>query len=292
MSQGPATSRRRLGAELKRYRDEAGMTLEQAAEALECSTSKISRLENGKGLPKQRDVRDLVRLYGKRAESRLEHLLRLVRDGSRAGWWQDYTKLIAPDPFVLDSPDRYVALESDASRIKSLELAVFHGLLQSPAYARAVVQSALPFHDPVEIEQLVEFRVRRQRALRRLESPLQLHHIVDEAVVRRTVASNGEIARQQFLHLLQCVDEFGVVLQVLPFSSGFSRALGGPFAVIEFEDSQDQDVVFVEAQSGGSFLDGDFGVETFKRVFSDTASAALGPEETRALIEEELHRMG
>lgn len=284
MSQGPTTSRRRLGAELRRLRDEAGMTLEQAAEALECSVSKISRLETGKGLPKQRDVRDLTRLYGKDAEAGLERLLRMARDGSRAGWWQEYTPLLTAEPFVFDGADRYAALESEASSIRVFDMSAFHGLLQAPCYARLILEAVLPHHSGSELDSLIDFRMKRQEVLEREDSPLRLHQIIDESVVHRLVEMGPEVAATQLEHVLGTMESDTVTIQVLPFSVGFVRALQGPFALLEFDDSVDQDVVFVETHAGASYLEGDFGVETFKGVFERTQSKALGRTGTEKIL--------
>jgi transcriptional regulator with XRE-family HTH domain len=287
MSQGQATARRRLGAELKRYRDEAGLTLEQAAEALECSTSKISRLENGKGLPKQRDIRDLARLYGKEAEASLEALFRLARQGARAGWWQKYTPLITAEPFVLDGADRYAALESDAASIKSFDISVFHGLLQSPAYARLIFEGLVQSFDRTEIDSLVEFRKRRQdEALARSEGPLHLREIVDQSVIARLVGGHPAVAHEQLTFVLDAIERYGVEFQILPFDAGLVRAIKSSFAVIEFEESVDQGVVFVESHAGASYLEGDFGVDIYKDVFEATSAKALSVERSRdALVE-------
>lgn len=291
-SQGPAIPRRRLGAELRRLREDADLTLEDAALALECSASKISRLETGKGLPKQRDVRDLARLYGKPAEQELERLLRWAREGARAGWWQEYTKVLGGEPFMLDGVDRIIALESDASKIQAFVQPCVVGLLQTADYARAVLTSALPLHGPDEIDLLVELRMRRQDVLRRTEHSLELHVVLDEAALRRIVGS-AAVMKGQLDHLLMVNRWPNVALQVLPFSAGFTRASGGSFMVIEFADSVDQDVIYVESQAGAAYLEGDFGVETYARTFEDVTARAMGPLETeswlmelRALIEQ------
>jgi transcriptional regulator with XRE-family HTH domain len=288
MSQGPATSRRRLGAELKRFRDEAGLTLEQAAEALECSTSKISRLENGKGLPKQRDVRDLARLYGKQAEERLESLFHLVRQGARTGWWQPYTAMLTSEPFVFDGVDRYVALESDASWLNGYDVLAVHGLAQTPDYARAVLEQMLPQHPSEELDELVEFRLRRQEVVTRAADPLRLSLILDENVFARFVGT-AEIMAGQCRHLLQLCERDNVDLRVLPFSGGFSRVSGsGQFLILGFDESADQDVVFVEGAATTAYLAGDFGVETFKRMFTDALDDAMGGAETCRWLEARL----
>lgn len=288
IAHGPGTARRRLGAELKRFRDEAGMTLEQAAAALECSTSKISRLENGKGLPRQRDVRDLARLYGTNAEACLERLLRLARDGATAGWWQEYTPLLTAEPFVLDGADRYAALEFDASVIKAFDTAVFHGLLQTPSYTRALLSEALPHLTAVELDSLVEFRKARQQVLHREESPLRLAELIDESVLQRLVQGEPDIARDQLAHVLEMAALSNVEVRLLPFSSGFVRALQGPFAVIEFAESVDQDVVFVETHAGAAYLEADYGVDTFKSIFDRALARAVSPADSEKALREYL----
>jgi transcriptional regulator with XRE-family HTH domain len=265
---------------LRRLREEAGLNLEQAARVLECSTSKISRLETGQGLPKQRDVRDLARLYGKSAEQELDRLLRWAREGAREGWWQEYTKgLGGAEPFMLDGIDRYIGLEADASSIDAFAQPCVFGLLQTAGYARAILSGALPTHSPEEVESLVELRMRRQDVLSREEQPLVLHVVLDEGALRRRVG-NDSIMEEQILHLVDRSAWTNIVVQVLPFSAGFTRASAGSFTVIKFADSVDQDVVFVESQSGPAYLDGDFGVETYARTFDDVSQRALGPIET------------
>ncbi|GAA1870871.1 helix-turn-helix transcriptional regulator [Pseudonocardia ailaonensis] len=279
-------SRRRLGNELKQLRDDAGLTLDQAADALECSSSKVSRLETGKGLPKQRDIRDLVRLY--KAEASLDRLLRLARAGATAGWWQQYTPILTSEPFVLDGADRYAALEFDATRITCFDGAVFHGLLQCPDYARLILERAAAHLDAGEMAQLLEFRSRRQESLSRSESPLELYQVIDESVLVRLVRGHRELARRQIEFVLREMERSNVEVGLLPFDAGFMRATQGSFAVIEFADSRDQDVVVVESHAGVSYLDGDFGVETYKAVFEDTRQVALTSTETYSELERTL----
>lgn len=279
-TQGPAVPRRRLGAALRRLREEAGLSLEQAAHALECSTSKISRLETGKGLPKQRDVRDLALLYGKDAERELDRLLRWAREGAQEGWWQEYTKgLGGAERFMLDGIDRLIALEADASSLKAFAQPCVFGLLQTADYAREILASALTSHASDEIELLVELRMRRQHVLDRADTPLKLHVVLDEGAVRRVVGGEG-VMRRQLEHLAEAGRRPNVIVQVLPFSAGFTRASAGSFMVIEFKESVDQNVVFVESQAGSAYLEGDFGVDTYARTFDNVVHRALGPLES------------
>src|SRR5690349_10228577 len=184
VASGPVGPRRRLGAELRRLRTAKGFHLDHVAGELGCSTSKISRLETGKGIPKPADVRRLLRIYDATAVDR-DLLMRLVRDSRAEGWWESYTDGVPLERFFLDGPGRYAALESDAVALLSFDSAILHGLLQIPEYARAVLSAELPDHSPSDVDQLVELRLRRQEALHR-PRPLRLSAVVDESVFART----------------------------------------------------------------------------------------------------------
>jgi transcriptional regulator with XRE-family HTH domain len=196
VASGPAGPRRRLGAELRRLRNGAGLHLDQVAGQLHCSTSKISRLETGKGIPKPADVRELIKIYGVAAEGERDMLMRLVRESRTEGWWEPYTDGVQPERFVLDVQARYTSFETEASAIRSYDPAILHGLLQAPSYSRAVMELLLPNHSAQEIEQLVELRGRRQEALTRRRPPLELLIVLDEAVLRRPVGSPEVMADQ------------------------------------------------------------------------------------------------
>jgi transcriptional regulator with XRE-family HTH domain len=161
----PTGSRRRLGAELRRLRNRSGLTLDDVAEQMTCSTSKISRLETGKGIPKIPDVRELMRIYGVDSDVDQQELLQLVHDGREHGWWEQLTGGVQAERFVLEAPDRYVALESDATAVRSFDLTLVPGLLQTERYMRAVLATTLPHHSDEEINLLVELRLKRQQAL-------------------------------------------------------------------------------------------------------------------------------
>ena len=173
VASGPTGPRRRLGAELRRLRTGKGLHLDAVAGRLQCSTSKISRLETGKGVPKPADVRALMQLYDVTGDAERDMLMRLVRESRTEGWWESYTDGVAPDPFSLDVGARYTALETEASGIRAFDLAALHGLLQTEAYAKAVLSAQLPHHSAQEIAQLVELRMRRQDRLRSAD-PLRL----------------------------------------------------------------------------------------------------------------------
>jgi len=282
--QSPIGSRRRLGAELRRLRLKTGLTLDDVAEMMTCSTSKISRLETGKGLPKVPDVRELMRIYGVTSDTEQDMLLRLVKDGRQHGWWEPLTEGVAPERYVMDSPGRYAALENDATAVRSFDITVVHGLLQTADYARAVLAAALPQHPPAEIERLVTLRSKRQDALHRgAPAPLELEAVFDEAVLRRMVGGPSGMHRQ-IEHILSATLLPHIRVQVVPFGVGMLRAHAGHFVLLEIPESLGSDMVYIEGHAGESYLDAQSDVDLYKDVFSDARAHALSPDESRVVL--------
>lgn len=285
-TQGPAGPRRLLGSELRRLRNQAGLHLDVVARELECSASKISRLENGKGIPKMPDVLALLRIYGITDPDQRHALTTLVGESRESGWWEEFTEGVASERFVLDAPGRYPALESEAIEISSLSTVVLHGLIQTKAYARGVLTANLPRHGPREISSLVALRTQRQQALTRGSDPIRFSAVVDEALLLRVVTSERVMAEQ-----LRALVRFGslpaVSIQVLPFSAGFHRALVGQFTILGLPPSLD-DVVYIEGHSGDTYLDGVSDVELYKNVFADASARALDRASSAQLINQRL----
>jgi transcriptional regulator with XRE-family HTH domain len=279
---GPVGPRRRLGAELRRLRNGAGLHLDQVAVQLRCSTSKISRLETGKGIPKPADVRELIKIYGVAADTERDMLLSLVRESRTEGWWESYTDGVAPERFFLDSTGRYAALEADAVGLRAFDLSVLHGLLQTEDYARAVLAGQLPRRSRQEIDQLVELRMRRQEALRR-PSPLRLDMVVDESVLARTVGGRAVMAGQMH-RLLQVMELPAVTIRVFPFGAGVDRAHMGHFVILDIPDDLGSTVVYSEGHAGESFLDGAFDVDVYDDVFTEVRGHALAPHASREVV--------
>lgn len=282
--QSPIGSRRRLGAELRRLRLKTGLTLDDVAEMMTCSTSKISRLETGKGVPKVPDVRELMRIYGVASDTERDMLLRLVMDGRQHGWWEPMTEGVASERYMLDAPGRYAALESDATAESSFDLTVVNGLLQTAAYARTVLAALLPHHLPAEIDRLVALRLRRQEALSRTDpAPLRLVALLDESVLARPIGGPAVMA-EQLEHLTAMARLPAVTVQVLPFDVGMLRAHAGRFVLLEIPRSLGSDVVFVEGHAGDSYLDAESDVELYKDVLADAQGRALTPDASLDLI--------
>ena len=288
VASGPAGPRRRLGTELRKLRNGAGLHLDEVAQALGCSTSKVSRLETGKGVPKASDVRQLIRLYGQTADDERETLLQLVRDSRAEGWWTTYTDGVAPERFFLDVPGRYAALETDAVALRTFDVGPLHGLLQIPDYTRAVLSAQLPHHSPQEIEQLVELRVRRQERLH-TEDPLRVTAVVDESVLFRVVGGL-DVMDAQMRHLLELMELPHLVVRVLPFGAGVLRSHLGPLSLLQIPDDLGSDLVYIEGHAGETFLEGESDVDLYREVFDDALARSLDAGASREAVRRSVSR--
>ncbi|MDQ3825726.1 MAG: helix-turn-helix domain-containing protein [Actinomycetota bacterium] len=282
---GPVVPRRRLGAELRALREQAGLTIEEVAKELECSVSKISRLETGQGIPKGRDIRDLLDRFGVTDHARRDQMMRWVREGQRQGWWHDFSDVLAPDPedpLLPDNLSRYVALEQDASAVRSFESTVVHGLLQTEDYARAVL-TALSTADAEATDRLVELRMRRQERLYVDEDPLRIHVILDEAVLHRPVGGE-QVMQAQLKRLVADAQRPNITIQVLPFSVGAHQATAGSFVVLAFPDSDDNDLVYVEGHLGDIYLEKEHDVDVYERMFDKLVDISMTAEQSVAFV--------
>jgi transcriptional regulator with XRE-family HTH domain len=284
-ARGPVVPRRRLGAELRALREQAGLTIDEVAKALECSVSKVSRLETGQGIPYRRDVRDLLDRYGITDPARRDRLMRWVREGNRQGWWDDFSDVLAPDPEDPLRPDnlsRYVALEQDASEVRSYEAIVVHGLLQTEDYARAVLNT-LSTADRDATDRLVELRMRRQWRLYAEEDPLILQVVLDEAVLYRSVGG-PKVMRAQLARLLTDAQRPNITLRVLPFSVGAHQSVSGSFVVLAFADTDDNDLVYIESHVGDLYLEKEHDVDVYEELFDVLVGQCLTTDQSAKLI--------
>jgi transcriptional regulator with XRE-family HTH domain len=282
--QSPIGSRRRLGAELRRLRNKSGLTLDEVAERMTCSTSKISRLETGKAIPKVPDVSELMRIYGVASDTERDMLLRLVRDGREHGWWESYTEGVQPEKYFLDVLARYPSLENDARTVRSFDLTILHGLLQTEDYSRAVIGSLLPHHPAADIDQLVALRQRRQQAVRRrVPRPMELIALIDEVVLQRPVGGPAVMAAQ-LDRLLADAGRPNVTMRVLPLGVGILRAHAGHFVLLDIPTELGSDVVYIEGHAGETFLDTEPDLQLYSEVFSDALDNSLSPDESAELI--------
>ena len=244
---GPTALRIALGTHLRRLREARNLTTAEAAQAIRATHSKISRLERGRSGARQRDVADLLSLYGVTDEAEREELLTLARQANAPGWWQQYSDVL-PKWFEL-----YIGLEKAASVIRSYEVQFVHGLMQTEEYARAVILIANAHAPAEEIDRRVSVRMARQRLLTQPDAP-ELWAVLDEAALRRP-PDGPPAMRAQLEHLLQLTELPNVTLQIVPFDAGPHAAAGGPFTILRFPEPDLPDVVYLEQLNSALYLD-------------------------------------
>jgi hypothetical protein len=269
---GPTVRRILVGAHLRRLREAAGVSREDAGFVIRGSGSKISRLELGRVSFKDRDVADLLTHYGLGSGSEREALLSLAKDANSPGWWQDY------DDVMATWFQTYVGLEEAASMIRSYQVQFLPGLLQTEDYARAVIIAGRPNRSAEEVERYVHLRLQRQQVITRQPHPVQLWVVVDEAALRRPIGG-AKVMRAQITHLLNLAELPNVTIQIMPFRFGGHAAEGGAFSILRFPDSELPDVVYVEQLVSALYLDKrehvDRYLETMERLTVDSQPPIL-----------------
>ncbi|MEU2658477.1 helix-turn-helix transcriptional regulator [Streptomyces sp. NPDC007325] len=273
-SVNPTVRRRRLGQELRKLREGKGMTAEQVAERLLVSQSKISRLENGRRSISQRDVRDLCGVYEVDDEAMVNSLMQMAKDSRQQGWWHAFGDI----PYSV-----YIGLETDAQSLRVYEPQIIPGLLQTRAYATAVISGALPESTPADIEKRATVRTRRQERIRDDERPLRLWAVIDEAALRRVVG-NRQVMVEQLEHLVEQSHLPHVTVQVLPFDTGAHPGISGQYSILEFPDASDSSVVYIEGVTSDLYLEKGPDVSKYSYMYEHLRAQALGVEQTREFV--------
>ena len=274
-SAGPTVQRLVLGGHLRRLREEAGLTTERAAVSIRGSHSKISRMEHGRVGFKERDIADLLTLYGIGQGDEREALLKLARDASTPGWWQAYTDIL---PHWVEP---YFGLEAAAASIREYELQFVPGLLQIEGYARAVIRLGnLPSEE--EVVRRARARMSRQEILAS-ETPPKLWAVMDEGALRRVIGG-PIVMRAQLEHLIEMCDHPAVTLQILPFAAGAHRAMGGPFTILRYTEPDLRDVVFIEQLTSALYLDKQTEVEAYLQVIEEVCLQAEPSAKTPGIL--------
>jgi transcriptional regulator with XRE-family HTH domain len=269
----PTLRRRELGMRLRALRLERGLTVDQVAERLLCSPSKVSRMETGHRSATLRDVRDLCRIYGVTDQSQVEHMMGLVREGKQQAWWQSHE---------LEYFATYVGLEQAATALCYYQSSIVPGLLQTVAYARAMYRASLPAEfTPERADELIEVRIRRQQVLTR-EPQLELYAVCDESVLHRVVGSPAVMAAQ-LQHLIESANMPNVTLQVIPYSAGAHPAMDNQFNILDFGEVAPS-LVYVEGLMGWLYIERENEVSRYKQVFEHLRSIALSPQDTIELV--------
>jgi hypothetical protein len=275
---GPTVLRMILGTQLRRLREAADVTPDQAGYEIRASRSKISRMEHGRVGFKDRDVADLLTLYGITDEQMRVRMLASVRHANAPGWWSKYGDLL-PDWF-----EEYLGLEGAASVIRTFELQFVHGLFQTEAYARAVTLLGHKTAPAGEIDRRVSLRLKRQDIVTSPEPP-QVWSVMDEAVLRRSVGGRA-VMRAQLERLAEVASLPQVTIQVVPFGGGGHAAAGGSFTILRFAEPELPDVVYIEQLTSALYLDGREDVDHYREVMNELSTQALTPDRTARVLAE------
>ena len=273
---GPTVPRMILGHQLRRYREAAGIGLDQAGYEIRASKSKISRLENGRVGFKERDVADLLTLYGVADEQVRVGLISLARQASAPGWWSRYGDVVA------DWFEEYLGLEAATSVIRTFELQFVHGLFQTEDYARAVTRLGHTAAPAEEIERRVSMRLKRQDLLTGPDPP-QVWSVIDEGALRRPLGGRS-VMHAQLNRLIEVASLRHVTIQVVPFGRGGHAAAGGSFTVLRFGEADVPDVVYIEQLTSALYLDKRDDVDHYMEVMNTLTTEALTPASTKRFL--------
>jgi len=266
----PTLRRRELGALLRALRNAKGLTVEQVAERILCSPSKVSRMETGQGAT-PRDIRDLCNLYDVTDEAERDRMMTLAREGKGPARWQRYELAYAT----------YAELEQEALAVSAFQSSVVHGLLHTADYARANHENSMPRLDPDQINLQIEAKLARQRILTQA-NPATFAVVLDEAALHRRVGGRRVMA-DQLAKILDMSALPNVKIQILPFELGAHPALESNFTILRLPDPS-TGVVFVEGMIGSIYLDRPEDLKRYHDVFNKLQSIALSPKDTSDLI--------
>jgi len=266
----PTVRRRELGALLRKLRTDKGLTVEQAAEQLMFSMSKLSRMETGHGIATARDIRDLCSLYEVTDHGERDHMMKLAAEGRRQAWWQSYDLGYA----------MYVGLEAEAVTISAFQSSVVHGLLHTADYARAGHRGARPLLSPDQIELQIEAKLTRQRILTRDEPPT-LRVVLDEAALHRLVGGR-QVMAAQLEKILEVAALPNVTVQVLSYDVGAHPATESNFTILELPAAPG--TVFVEGLIGSTYLERNDDLARYQLIFRELEAIALSPQGSLDLI--------
>ncbi len=272
----PTVRSKRLRRELRRLREERGLTIEQATELAggEWNPSTLGRWENGDRRIRPGDLRVLLDVYDVHGSQR-EALLTLAKEARQRGWWHRYGDVLPADYSA------YIGLETEATSIRTYQQQLVPGPLQTEAYASAVISAGRPDDAADAIDRRVAVRLERQAILTR-EDPVRLWAVLDEAVIRRAVGG-AAVMRGQLQHLADMAARPGIQLQVLPFAAGAHSAMAASFIILGFE-APDPDVAYLDTGTSGLFVEEASAVAHYKLMFDHLRAAALGPGESAALF--------
>ena len=272
-----------LGSQLRRLREGKGISREDAGYTIRASESKISRMELGRVSFKERDVTDLLSLYGVDDETERAALVNLVREANQAGWWHSFGDAM-PNWF-----QTYVGLEEAAALIRTYQVQFIPGLLQTGDYARSIMLLNRPNLDADEVDRRINVRTRRQKLLADGNGP-RLWAVVDEAALRRPVGGPA-VMKAQIQRLIDAAEMPNVVVQVMPFRFGGHAAESGAFTILRFPEQDLPDVVYLEQLTSALYLDKRDDVDQYIQVMERLSVDSLTPEGSVELLSSLLKEM-
>ena len=275
---GATVVRMVLGAQLRRLREAADLTPEQAGYEIRASRSKMSRLEHGRVGFKIRDVEDLLTLYGVTDQKVRLALLGLAEKANEQGWWTQYGDILA------DWFETYLGLEAAATLIRTFELQFVNGLFQTQGYARAVTVLGHKSAPAEEIDRRVSLRMKRQDLLDSQDAP-RVWSVMDEAALRRPVGG-PPVMREQLERLIKAADRPHVTIQVVPFRRGGHAGAGGSFTVLRFRQADLPDVAYIEQLTSALYLERRNDVDHYLEVMNRLSAEALTPAGTTRFLKE------
>ncbi|MFJ9620757.1 helix-turn-helix domain-containing protein [Streptomyces sp. NPDC101181] len=272
----PTVRRRRVGAELRRLREEAGVGMEEAADRIGGDKPKISRQENGRQGVSKLEIEALLELYGVSDERLRTALTTLAREGRRKGWWAQYGDILS------SGFQERLSIESDAARILAFQPMLVPGLLQTVEYATEVIRSVDKGATEEQIASYIAVRRNRQEIFAR-ENPPQFLCLLDEAVLHREVGGPPVMAAQ-LGKILEINNPPKLTIQVVPFGQGWHAGTDGAFNVFSYPDPMDLDVVNLDYLDGVLYLEEDESVERYQLAFDELRTAALTTKQSMELV--------
>ncbi len=274
--QPPTVRLRRLAGELRALRQAVGLTREDTAEQTNINSATLYRIETAKARPQKRTLLALLDKYGVTDPARRAAMLDLSKQAAQLGWLQAYESEL-PEEYTT-----YISFESEARSVRNYESLFVPGLLQTEGYTRAVVIATLPSASEDQVQQRVDTRIQRQQSIAK-DGRLKLWAIVDEAALHREVGGPRVMA-EQLHHLANMAKQPHITFQVLPFKVGAHPGMYGAFAVMDFPDAADPELVYIENMAGALFLEKDADVRRYTENFDQLRAAALNPADSRRIV--------
>jgi transcriptional regulator with XRE-family HTH domain len=275
----PLVQRRRLRTELRRARDDARLTRDQVANAMDWSLSKVVRIETGAVGVSTNDLRALLNLYEIHDPDRAGELVELARASRQTSWWSKYKGDI-PSQYL-----QYIEYEEAASVLREYEPLLIPGLLQTEEYAAALMQeTADPGTSAELIQTRIEIRVTRRQNLLEQPEPPTLIFVVDESAIQRLIGERN-VAHGQIVQLINLADMPNVTIEIVPFSAGLHRGMLESFSILEFPGTEDSDVLYMETSRTAIFTRNEAGeITAYREVFEHLRGISLGPADTLAYL--------